>query len=131
MEAVDAGGARAGKRLTQQARHAAEGAREARYREVVRTTVEMIITHAGARHVDAIKARELLKEVEDAIGVGQSVDVQKLVAERLEKKDLEQVKGLTGGAGRVKEKLLDRSRAGIDGAGGGGKHHAPRAAHGR
>jgi len=114
MEAVDAGEVGAAKRLIQQARHAAEGAREARYREVVRTTVEMIITHAGARHVDAIKARELLKEVEDAIGVGQSVDIQKLVAERLETKDLEQIKALTEEATRIKERLLDLRRADID-----------------
>jgi len=127
-EAVDAGEVSAAKRLIQQARHAAEASREARYREVVRTTVEMIITHAGTSHVDAIKARELLKEVEDAIGVGQSVDVQKLVAERLETKDLEQIKALTEEATRIKERLLDLRRADIDVTGAEDKIAAARAA---
>lgn len=127
-EAVAAREAAAARRLIAQARRAAEKAREARYREVVRTTVEMIVARAGAGRIDAIKARELLKEVEDAIAGGQSVDVQKLVAERLETKDLEQIKALTEMATRVKERLLELRRADIDVSGAEEKIGAARAA---
>ena len=127
-EAVAAREVTAGRRLIAQARHAAESAREARYREVVRTTIEMIVERAGVGRVDAIKARELLKEVEDAIAGGQSVDVQKLVAERLETKDLERIKILTEMATRVKERLLELRRADIDVSGAEEKIGAARAA---
>src|SRR3989454_2746910 len=113
-EAIAAGKAAAAKQSVQRARHAAEGAREARYRAVVRTTVERIVAHIGASRVDAIRARELIKEVEDAIAVGQPLDVQRLVAERLEPKDLERIKGLAEEAARINEKLLDLKRADID-----------------
>ncbi len=73
----------AARRLIAQARHAAESAREARYREIVRTTIEAIVAQAGIGRIDALKAREILKEVEDAVASGQPVDVQKLVSERM------------------------------------------------
>jgi len=113
-EAIAAGEVAAAKRSVQKARHAAEGAREARYRAVVRTTMETIVAHIGASRVDAIRARELIKEVEDAIAVGQPLDVQRLVADRLEPKDLERIKGLTEEAAQIREKLLDLKRADID-----------------
>src|SRR5207249_10510804 len=107
-EAVQAGEGAAARRLIQQARHAAESAREARYREVVRTTVEMIVAQLGAGRVDAIKARELLKDVEDAITIGQSVDVQRPAKERLETTHVAQIKARTEGASGLRGARRER-----------------------
>jgi len=64
------------KRYVALARRSAEHAREARYREVVRTSVETIVTRAGEGKVDAAKARTILAEIEEALADGRVVDVQ-------------------------------------------------------
>ena len=116
-QAVKAKDLAAAKRFVALARRAAEHAREARYREVVRMTVETIVTRAGDGRVDGVKARELLQEVEDALANGRSVDVSKLIEERLQVRDIEQIKALSTEAARMRESLLELRRADIEVAG--------------
>ena len=116
------------KRYVALARRSAEHAREARYREVVRTSVETIVTRAGEGKVDAAKARTILAEIEEALADGRVVDVAKLLEERLEVRDVEQIQALSTEASRIWESLVDLRRANIEITGGEQKIGAARAA---
>ncbi|HKW43957.1 MAG TPA: hypothetical protein VJP06_07190, partial [Thermoplasmata archaeon] len=70
------------RRLVGRARHAAESARDAHYRTIMERSLQIILANA-ARGLDPAVARQLLKEVDDAMSTGNSVDMQILIDRRM------------------------------------------------
>src|SRR5438309_48962 len=76
------------RRLVSRARHAAESARDAHFRAVMERSLQIILANA-ARGLDPVVARQLLKEVDDAISLGKPVDMQSLIDKRMAEADAE------------------------------------------
>src|SRR5207245_6197194 len=70
------------RRLVSRARHAAESARDAHFRAVMERSLQIILANA-ARGLDPVVARQLLKEVDDAISLGKPVDMQTMIDRRM------------------------------------------------
>src|SRR2546428_544181 len=70
------------RRLVSRGRHAAESARDAHFRAVMERSLQIILANA-ARGLDPVVARQLLKEVDDAISLGKPVDMQSLIDKRM------------------------------------------------
>ena len=76
------------RRLVSRARHAAETTREQHYRSVMERSLNIILTNA-TRGLDPAVARQLLRDVDDAISLGHQVDVQALIDTRMASADAE------------------------------------------
>lgn len=72
----------AARRLIARARHAAEATREQHFRSVMERSLNMILV-STTRGLDPGAARELLREVDDAVSLGKQVDVQTLIDARM------------------------------------------------
>ncbi|HEY7587778.1 MAG TPA: DUF5915 domain-containing protein [Thermoplasmata archaeon] len=86
----DLAGAR---RLVAHARHAAEVAREAHYRMELERSLRIILANAS-RGLDPDVARQLLREADDAISLGKTVDLQAMIDSKLASADAELEKSL-------------------------------------
>lgn len=75
------------RRLVGRARHVGETSREAHYRGVMERTLSIILANA-TRGLDPETARQLLRQVDDAVSVGQQLDVQAVIDQRLSVMDL-------------------------------------------
>ena len=74
------------RRLVEETRRAGESAREAHLRAARDRTLAVILANAP-RGLDAAVARDLLRQVEDAISLGKQVDVQSLIDARMTEAD--------------------------------------------
>src|SRR5437867_2090219 len=79
IEGQDVGAAR---RLVAEARHTAETARDAHFRAVMENSLQIVLANA-ARGLDPQVARQLLREVDDAIHNGKPIDMQALIDRRM------------------------------------------------
>ncbi len=70
------------RRLVGRARHTAESARSAHSRQIMERSLQIILANA-ARGLDPTLARQLLKEVDDAISLGKPVDMQTMIDRRM------------------------------------------------
>ncbi len=82
--AIETGDWKAFRRHLQASNRAARKARKEREREYIFTTVEKIVDQAGKGGVSALGARELLAEVERALGQGRHTDIDDLVEAKFE-----------------------------------------------
>ncbi|TMA01696.1 MAG: hypothetical protein E6J99_02400, partial [Methanobacteriota archaeon] len=85
IEGQDVGAAR---RLVAEARHTAETARDAHFRAVMENSLQIVLANA-ARGLDPQVARQLLREVDDAIHNGKPIDMQALIDRRMADQDTE------------------------------------------
>src|SRR5438034_730906 len=85
IEGQDVGAAR---RLVAEARHTAETARDAHFRAVMEKSLQIVLANA-ARGLDPQVARQLLREVDDAIHNGKPIDMQALIDRRMAHQDTE------------------------------------------
>src|SRR2546425_11696570 len=85
IEANDLATAR---RLVGRARHAAESARDSHFRTIMEQSLQIILMNA-ARGLDPALARQLLKEVDDAVSLGKKLDMQALIDKRMADADAE------------------------------------------
>jgi hypothetical protein len=97
-KALEASDLPAARRLVARARHAAEMTREQHYRSIMERSLHIILTNA-TRGLDPDVARQLLREVDDAISLGHQVDVQALIDTKMSKADQEI-------EGRLNERVL-------------------------
>src|SRR5436853_387363 len=74
------------RRLVSQARHRAESTRETHFRTIMERSLQIILANA-TRGLDPVVARQLLREVDDAITLGKAVDMQALIDQRMEDQD--------------------------------------------
>src|SRR5439155_1062779 len=85
IEGQDVGAAR---RLVAEARHTAETSRDAHFRAVMENSLQIVLANA-ARGLDPQVARQLLREVDDAIHNGKPIDMQALIDRRMADQDTE------------------------------------------
>ena len=74
------------RRLVAQARRTAETTREVHFRTVMERSLQIILANA-TRGLDPAVARQLLREVEDTIALGQTIDMQALIDQRMQDQD--------------------------------------------
>src|SRR3989454_1416421 len=70
------------------ARHSAESARDSHFRTIMEQSLQIILMNA-ARGLDPAVARQLLKEVDDAVSLGKRLDMQALIDKRMAEADTE------------------------------------------
>jgi len=87
-KAVEAKDLAAARRLVGRARHAAESARDSHFRTIMEQSLQIILMNA-ARGLDPAVARQLLKEVDDAVSLGKKLDMQALIDKRMAEADTE------------------------------------------
>ncbi len=85
IEGQDVGAAR---RLVAAARHTAESVRDAHFRTVMENSLQIVLANA-ARGLDPQVARQLLREVDEAIHLGKPIDMQALIDRRMADQDTE------------------------------------------
>src|SRR5436309_2401109 len=67
-------------------RRRAESTRETHFRTIMERSLQIILANA-TRGLDPVVARQLLREVDDAITLGKAVDMQALIDQRMEDQD--------------------------------------------
>src|SRR5207245_1284637 len=72
----------AARRLVGRARHAAESARDSHFRAIMEQSLQIILLNAS-RGLDPALARQLLKDVDDAVSLGKKLDMQALIDKRM------------------------------------------------
>src|SRR5207249_3602579 len=87
-KAVEAKDLAAARRLVGRARHSAESARDSHFRTIMEQSLQIILMNA-ARGLDPAVARQLLKEVDDAVSLGKRLDMQALIDKRMAEADTE------------------------------------------
>src|SRR5947199_10277208 len=87
-KAVEAKDLAAARRLVARARHSAESARDSHFRTIMEQSLQIILMNA-ARGLDPAVARQLLKEVDDAVSLGKKLDMQALIDKRMADADAE------------------------------------------
>src|SRR5881397_3855640 len=87
-KAVEAKDLAAARRLVARARHSAESARDSHFRTIMEQSLQIILMNA-ARGLDPAVARQLLKEVDDAVSLGKRLDMQALIDKRMADADAE------------------------------------------
>src|SRR2546428_701055 len=99
------------RRLVSRARHAAESARDAHFRAVMERSLQIILANA-ARGLDPVVARQLLKEVDDAISLGKPVDMQSLIDKRMAEADAETEARLNSRVTQARDDIVGLRQAG-------------------
>src|SRR2546422_1070303 len=87
-KAVEAKDLAAARRLVGRARHSSESARDSHFRTIMEQSLQIILMNA-ARGLDPAVARQLLKEVDDAVSLGKRLDMQALIDKRMAEADTE------------------------------------------
>src|SRR2546426_1116925 len=87
-KAVEAKDLQAARRLVGRARHAAESARDSHFRAIMEQSLQIILLNAS-RGLDPALARQLLKDVDDAVSLGKKLDMQALIDKRMADADAE------------------------------------------
>src|SRR3989441_992295 len=87
-KAVEATDLAAARRLVARARHSAESARDSHFRTIMEQSLQIILMNAS-RGLDPAVARQLLKEVDDAVSLGKRLDMQALIDKRMADADAE------------------------------------------
>ena len=106
----DVGGAR---RLVAHARHASEVSREAHYRGIMERSLKVILINAS-RGLDPEVGRQLLRQVDDAVSLGKSVDLQTLIDRHLTTTDAETERRLNERVLTARDEIVKLRQAGQD-----------------
>lgn len=113
-EAVEAGNWRAYRQRLVKARRMARQARKEREKELILLTVEKLVEKAGEGGVSALGARELLAEVESALGRGRYTDIDALVEAKFEAEATKKENALLREIGELKTVMAQLQVAGIE-----------------
>jgi len=112
-EAIGSGNLPEARRLVRQARFAAETARDGHRRAHMQRAFAIIVANAS-RGLDPQTAVELLQEVDDAISIGRSVDIQQLIETRMADQDARRRAALEARLIRDRDLVIDLQRNGQD-----------------
>ncbi len=110
IETHDLSGAR---RLVAHARHAAESAREAHYRGIMERSLKVILINAS-RGLDPEVGRQMLRQVDDAMSLGKTVDLQGLIDQHLATTDADTEKRLSERVVIARDEIVRLRQAGQD-----------------
>ncbi len=101
------------RRLVAHARHSAETARDAHYRGVMERSLKVVLVNAS-RGLDPEVGRQLLRQVDDAISLGKSVDLQGLIDRHLSSADAATEKSLNDRVLVARDEIVRLRQAGQD-----------------
>jgi Domain of unknown function (DUF5915) len=110
-KAVEGNDLPSARRLVSRARHASESARDAHFRSIMERSLQIILANA-ARGLDPVVARQLLKEVDDAISLGKPVDMQSLIDTRMAEADAETESRLNSRVMQTRDDIVALRQAG-------------------
>jgi len=113
LRAVDAKDLASARRLVAHARHAAETTRDAHYRAELDRSLRIVLANAS-RGLDPEVARQLLRQADDAVSVGKSVDLQSLIDARLATADTETAASLNERVMLARDEIVRLRQAGQD-----------------
>lgn len=113
-EALDKGDWRKFKQYMHRATRAAKRARKEREQELILTTVEKLVEKAGKGGVSALGARELLAEVEKALGKGRYTDIDTLVEAKFEAEATKKENEVLRQIGQLRTVMAEFKIAGIE-----------------
>ncbi|TLZ65669.1 MAG: hypothetical protein E6K12_09195, partial [Methanobacteriota archaeon] len=99
------------RRLVSQARHTAEATRETHFRTIMERSLQIILANA-TRGLDPVVARQLLREVDDAITLGKAIDMQALIDQRMEDQDAQTEGKLNERVLRARDDIVALRQAG-------------------
>src|SRR5438046_311820 len=99
------------RRLVSQARHRAESTRETHFRTIMERSLQIILANA-TRGLDPVVARQLLREVDDAMTLGRAVDMQALIDQRMEDQDAQTEGKLNERVLRARDDIVALRQAG-------------------
>src|SRR5437660_958902 len=104
-------GTASARRLVSQARHRAESTRETHFRTIMERSLQIILANA-TRGLDPVVARQLLREVDDAMTLGKAVDMQALIDQRMEDQDAQTEGKLNERVLRARDDIVALRQAG-------------------
>ena len=110
-KAIERNDLAAARRLVAEARHAAEASRDAHFRAVMERSLQIILANA-ARGLDPLVARQLLQEVDDAIHLGKSVDIQTLIDQRMADQEAQMGEQLNARVIRARDDIVALRQSG-------------------
>ncbi len=110
IEDRDLSGAR---KLVGHARHTSESAREAHYRSIMERSLKVILINAS-RGLDPEVGRQLLRQVDDAISLGKTVDLQALIDQHLSSTDAALETSLNDRVLTARDEIVRLRQAGQD-----------------
>src|SRR5439155_1629065 len=99
------------RRLVSQARHRAESTRETHFRTIMERSLQIILANA-TRGLDPVVARQLLRELDDAMTLGKAVDMQALIDQRMEDQDAQTEGKLNERVLRARDDIVALRQAG-------------------
>src|SRR5467141_3500852 len=99
------------RRLVSQARGRAESTRETHFRTIMERSLQIILANA-TRGLDPVVARQLLREVDDAMTLGKVVDMQALIDQRMEDQDAQTEGKLNERVLRARDDIVALHQAG-------------------
>ena len=105
------------RKLIVRARKAVELSRESVQRVAVATAVEKIVEKAGAGRLDSGKVKALLRQVEDAALVGQTINIDKMVEQELEIPNQERLRRAIVRLEGIRDMLVELRKTDVDVAG--------------
>jgi hypothetical protein len=109
--AVASGDLGEARRLLAHARHASESSREAHYREVMERSLKVILINAS-RGLDPEVGRQLLRQVDDAVSLGKTVDLQALIDQHLTSTDADTERRLNDRVLFARDEIVKLRQAG-------------------
>src|SRR6266581_7260654 len=99
------------RRLVVRARRTAESARDAHHRPIMERSLQIILANA-ARGLDPALARQLLREVDDAISLGRQIDMQAIIDNRMADADAQTEARLNEHVLRARDDIVGLRQAG-------------------
>src|SRR6266581_4925988 len=99
------------RRLVVRARRTAESARDAHHRSIMERSLQIILANA-ARGLDPALARQLLREVDDAISLGRQIDMQAIIDNRMADADAQTEARLNEHVLRARDDIVGLRQAG-------------------
>ena len=99
------------RRLVARARRTAESARDAHHRSIMERSLQIILANA-ARGLDPALARQLLREVDDAISLGRQIDMQAIIDNRMADADAQTEARLNEHVLRARDDIVGLRQAG-------------------
>ncbi len=113
-KAFESGDWKALRKHFQKSTRAVKAARKEREREFILTTVEKLVEKAGKGGVSALGARELLSEVESALGQGRYTEIDRLVEAKFEAEATKKENKILRGSAELRTFVAEFKIAGLE-----------------
>ena len=113
QKAIESHDLASARRLVARARHVSESARDAHHRGVMERSLKVILINAS-RGLDPEVGKQLLRQVDDAISLGKTVDLQAVIDQHLSATDAATEKSLSDRVLAARDEIVRLRQAGKD-----------------